>query len=466
MDDVNLIGNATAPECASSPSPADGATDVAITDIGELLLSWTPASTGDPATSFEVSIGTSPGVYSNTFNSSTPSFEVFGLNRSTTYYWTVVPSNVGGSAVGCPEWSFTTQDPAPPPSNDDFANAIALNCNDTVTGDTSQATLDEDDAPDAPNATLNAPNVWYSYTGAGVAEDITLDLCQSQYDTSVLVYTGTSGNLTLVAANDDSADCNATQSKLIFPSDGTTTYFITITGSNPSSTGTYNMTVSCEAQATPPPNDECANAEALTVGVQASGTTVGATVDPGDDNPSCEGPSASIVDVWYTIDITGGTSDLTITTTITGTSDQANVSVYTDCSLAQELRCSRGNGGESLTINGLEVGTYVIRVFGDGLPARTEGTFNIVADVTLSNGDIDNKGAFSYYPNPTQGIVQFESTNTIERITAINMLGQTVLSLQPNQLNPEVDLSALKAGTYFLQVEIGDVTETVRVIKE
>ncbi|PTX61006.1 hypothetical protein C8N46_105162 [Kordia periserrulae] len=136
------------------------------------------------------------------------------------------------------------------PSNDDFANAIPVSCGGNYTSSTAQATLDENNAPDSvnPQVDLNAPNIWYSYTGSGTPEIVTVDLCASGYDTSYLVYTGTSGNLTLVAANDDNEDqCGpGYRSYGTFESDGTTTYYITVTGYDSSSFGDVDLTISCE----------------------------------------------------------------------------------------------------------------------------------------------------------------------------------------------------------------------------
>lgn len=143
------------------------------------------------------------------------------------------------------------------PANDNFTNAIPLVCGNNYTASTLEATLDEDNAPDATNPTvdLDAPNIWYSYTGSGTPETITLDLCASGYDTSYLVYTGTSGNLTLVAANDDNeTQCGpGYRSYGTFESDGTTTYYITITGYGSSDVGSVDINVSCE-EILPTPN--------------------------------------------------------------------------------------------------------------------------------------------------------------------------------------------------------------------
>ena len=363
-----------------------------------------------------------------------------------------------------------------PPSNDNFANAAPIDCSSgTITGSTSLATLDEDDAPDGGGADMDAPNVWYSLDSSiDGASDVTINLCGSSYDTSVLIYTGTSGNLTFVAANDDNtAACGqCCQSLVTFPTDGTSTYYIAVEGYNAGNVGDFEMVISCVTATPPPANDECVAAEALTTGVSVSGTTVGATTSPGDA-PTCD-LFGSVADAWYSYEITGGVSDLSITTTITGTSDQANVALYDDCAALQanSLGCSDANGGETLSVTGLSVGTYYIRVWSDGnapeppVSGRVEGTFDIVVNASLSTGSFENEAAFNYYPNPVQNTVTLNAQNTIENVIMYNMLGQEVLRATPNAVNSELDMSNLQDGAYFVKVTIANVTKTIRVIKQ
>ncbi|MBO3117359.1 T9SS type A sorting domain-containing protein [Winogradskyella sp. DF17] len=393
---------------------------------------------------------------------------VTGLTPETAYDAFVTGScGATATALQGPQ-SFTT--PAAPPANDDFVNAAPVACDDVVNGSTSNATLDEDDAPDCCGADLDAPNTWYSYDSAVQgAADVTVSLCGSAYDTAILIYTGTSGNLTAVAGNDDFCDL---QSEATFAADGVQTYYITVTGWNPASTGDYTLTVSCVAAVPPPANDDCASAEALTIGQETVGTTAGATQNPAEEQPSCD-TFGTIADVWYTVTTTDP-GDLSIVTAITGTSDQANVAVYTACGglQADEIECVDGNGGETVTLNGLAAGTYYIRVWSDGAAPpsapETEGTFTITAGFTLSNGqDLDNPSEFSYYPNPVSSTLSLNaSLNNIQDVTIFNMLGQRVLSSKPNALNSEVDMSGLQTGTYFIQVTVNNNIETIRVIKQ
>jgi len=341
-----------------------------------------------------------------------------------------------------------SQSDACPPPNDDFANAIAVVCDGNYLSDTSVATLDEDDAPDGFGADNDGPNVWYSYTGSGTEEEITVDLCASGYDTAFLVYTGTSGNLSVVAGNDDNAAiCGAGfRSYGSFISDGTTTYWICINGFNVGSVGPVDMTITCASTVPAPSNDDCAAAEVLTLGTAFTGTNVGATQSVADQ-PSCD-TFGSISDVWFSV-AAPATGELKVTTT-PGSADQANVVIYSNCGglTIDEVAasCSDGNGGEVVNVTGLTAGaTYYIRLWNDGNAAvRTEGDFTIlVEDATLSVGN-DVFETFKYFPNPVEGTLSLRAQNNIENVAIYNMLGQEVVRTTPNALASDVNMSDLK----------------------
>jgi len=221
---------------------------------------------------------------------------VTGLTGGTTYYAKVYEYLRCGAGpydyyynvtVGTNVATVTT---ASPPTNDNFANAIVATCGSTYTGSTALATLDEDSAPDGFGADMDAPNVWYSFTGSGTPQTVTLNLCGSAYDSSVMIYTGTSGALTLIGGNDDDDTCGvgSTRSYATFTSDGTTTYYIAIEGWNSTSTGNFSMAVSCVAACTPAvANQACATALAVSV----NGVNVNSDNSCGDAaavQPSCD----------------------------------------------------------------------------------------------------------------------------------------------------------------------------------
>ena len=151
-------------------------------------------------------------------------------------------------------------------------------------------------------------NVWYCYTPS---EDGTalINLCNSSFDTKVAAYDGcTCSPLgTEMGYNDDSAVCDgrAVQSYITFPVTGGNTYLIEAGGYS-SAVGDLEVTISVVPGAEPPPNDDCANAEAIEgpYPVSGSGTCNGATVD-------CPG-LLEWNGVWYTIDLPYAVNDVTI----------------------------------------------------------------------------------------------------------------------------------------------------------
>ena len=84
----------------------------------------------------------------------------------------------------------------------------------------------------------------------------------------------------------------------------------------------------------------------------------------------------------------------------------------------------------------------------------------------LSTDEFENQAAFTYYPNPVKNTLTLNAQNTIENVTMYNMLGQEVLSANPNSVDSDIDMSNLANGSYFVKVTIANITETIRVIKQ
>jgi hypothetical protein len=108
--------NASAPDQCINMVPADEST-VDLILSGEnraLVFSWDPATTGDPATSYEISVGTNSGgaPWIGTLAASPGLTLSFGGIPDTTYYWQINSINAGGSALSS-IYSFTTSSADP-----------------------------------------------------------------------------------------------------------------------------------------------------------------------------------------------------------------------------------------------------------------------------------------------------------------------------------------------------------------
>ena len=119
VDDVYSGIEVAVPECATAPSPAIAATDVQInTATASVNIAWEAPASGPAPTGYEVFWGETSGSLTSIGNTAETSANITNVNYNTTYYWMVVPSNAGGSAEGCAEWSFTTD----PMANIDYLN--------------------------------------------------------------------------------------------------------------------------------------------------------------------------------------------------------------------------------------------------------------------------------------------------------------------------------------------------------
>lgn len=90
-----------------------------------------------------------------------------------------------------------------------------------------------------------------------------------------------------------------------------------------------------------------------------------------------------------------------------------------------------------------------------------------VADVTCATLVVDEFSleSFTYYPNPTNGIVNISAKESIDTIKVFNMLGQLVMDLSPNASKVTLDFSELNAGAYFLRSSINGNFTSHKIIK-
>lgn len=81
---------------------------------------------------------------------------------------------------------------------------------------------------------------------------------------------------------------------------------------------------------------------------------------------------------------------------------------------------------------------------------------------------VDNVNAskFSYYPNPTTGILNISASGKIDNVDVYNVVGQKVLSFAPNADRSEINMSALPKGLYFVKALVNGQVITNKVIKK
>ena len=106
--------------------------------------------------------------------------------------------------------------------------------------------------------------------------------------------------------------------------------------------------------------------------------------------------------------------------------------------------------------------TYYAVNVSSGCPSAP---FAVTVTVALGTTGFDNAN-FSFYPNPTSGILNISYSDEITNVTVVNMIGQIIMDRKANQNEVQIDLSTLPASTYFVKVESNGNSKVVKVIKQ
>ena len=377
----------------------------------------------------------------------------FVSDGTSTYYIMVegFGSNSGNFSL-----DVTCEDPLP---NDGCEGAIAVSCGDSVSGSTDGATVDTAPTCGTP---ITSPGVWYSLDDtSGLPGNITLSLCNgTDFDSKISVYSGSCAALVCVGGNDDSCGL---QSEITFATNGNTKFYILI-HSFGGATGNFTMDVTCTP--TPPPNDMIVNSiDVDEIGFPYTDPAVAmpaATTENGSP-AGCDLTGAN--GVWYNFVAAGdGTANASIVTpggasSVTFYTAPDESSVETDLVLVAQNgnQCVPGTSASIFTLAGQ---AYYVFVLNNG------AVTDIVIDGT-NLGTADNSIAgFSYYPNPTTGVLNLSSVDNIEHVSLYNLLGQRVMDRQVGATTAQMDVSGLSTGTYLMKVTVNGQTGTYKVLKD
>ncbi|HUK94254.1 MAG TPA: hypothetical protein VLU96_04280 [Gaiellaceae bacterium] len=262
---------------------------------------------------------------------------------------------------------------AAPPSNDNFAGAIALNGS---SGSVSGTTVGATNEPNEPSG--GSLGVWYSWKPS-VSGATVFDTCAAaNFDTWVDVFTGPSlSSLSLVASGDDG--CGVKQSIAPFRANAGTKYWIRVGGYN-GYQGTFTLSWNVQT------NDDLATAQVLSGrSGSVNGSTLGATDEPGE-------PATSGGGLWYSWTALG-TGTVTFDT-CSGAQFDTVIDAFAGTSIATLSQVARnddacgpaapGDHGRqsSVTFSTTAGTTYSIRVSGSPGTSPNAGSFTLAWSYT------------------------------------------------------------------------------------
>tara|TARA_R110001632_G_scaffold116951_6_gene228807 strand:+ start:930 stop:2957 length:2028 start_codon:yes stop_codon:yes gene_type:complete len=508
IDDVDVVFDASAPNCATDPTPAVAATGVAING-GSVTLSWVAPTTGDPATDYEIFWGTTTGSLTSLGTTSALTVDITNIDFSTPYFWMIVPQNVGGSATGCAEWSFTTEAAPPAPDNDLPAGAIALTVDEGlacgangITGISNQSTTDS--GVTAPSCgSYGTPtergDLWYTIVAPSTGE-VTFDVNNLTVMTSVAgaFYSGTVGSL----VEESCTEFGTGWPWLVSGLTAGDTYYVRVWDYGNDQTGTFDLCAFYPAPIVPNYTNDFTSypgdgwSEASGAFMSPTGTSSSFTSDDfGNDTGHANGQSARINIFGTTTDeylispafnLSGSTYYLNFDIAYTefsgtaaatmGADDFVALLVTEDGTTWTEL--TRWDTNSTISNTGESVGEMTLTGYGADVKfafyafsdtANEDNNFYIdnfnVTTTTLGVDDNTLEG-FTLFPTLVKEELRFTSQNAVDQITVFSLLGQKVFSSSPNVANSQVNLASLRAGIYIVKVKVGSATATYKIIKE
>ena len=357
----------TAPSCASVISPEAGSID----QSAGSEVTWSAA--GGLVEGYTVSIGTTSGgtdVADNVDAGDNLSYDPGTLDYSTTYYVTVTAYNANGSAEGCTESSFTTEESP-------WCSADALECGSVKSGST--VGLDIGVGIETCDTSLNdAPGQWYSFVGTGDEYSITTCSPNTDFDTKLGVFTGNCNAITCVAGDDDDFSCsNSTLSSLVeFASIEGETYYVFVTGFYSSfsgaAQGNYELSITCIVPPVPP----CENADTISCGTSTTVSTVG--VEGIDFDSTC---SMSDYGKWFKFEGDGNTYNIAATTA--GYDIEMAISSGVCGESLTNIACvdsAFSSGTESYSLASVAGTVYYVYVAHWSATSTTTGEFTLTVD--------------------------------------------------------------------------------------
>lgn len=96
-----------------------------------------------------------------------------------------------------------------------------------------------------------------------------------------------------------------------------------------------------------------------------------------------------------------------------------------------------------------------------GFQAALDNALVDIAAASISG--IENQN-ITIYPNPVKNELTFEVNNRVEGVSIVNLLGETIVSLQEMNSTQKLDVSSWESGVYFVKGVSAGQTFTERLI--
>ncbi len=446
LDDVSIQ------EPPSCPAPSQ--VEVTANSTTEATVTWT--ANGPSQWNLEYGpTGFTQGSGTQVNGITTTSYHITGLTAGETYdvYVTADCGSNGTSTATSKTWT------QPVVENQTCQQAIEIQVG---SNDLSTAVITDNTG--ATNSNVGNPNcanyeggdLWF-YTvvpASGKVAFLTLE-DQNYIDTGMAVYDGNCNNLTIYECDDD--DGFSTRSKIEYSGTAGDTIYIRTWEYGNNSYGTFKIVA-----LTPPANDNCETAtEVASFPFTQNEFALGNFRQPYVNGNDLNG-------LWYKFTVAQANDSITVSVT-PDTDSNTKILIYSgDCAnlTAVGNNDSGGNGArDSITFMPADNTTYFVNVAEHRINNPIKNyQISISGNVTLATQSL-NTTKFNFYPNPTNGMIQWNANGTVRRMQVTNLTGQVLIDISRPQTNA-LDISRLPQGVYLLRVRMDGKEGVYRIIKE
>jgi Metallo-peptidase family M12/Secretion system C-terminal sorting domain/CUB domain len=110
-------------------------------------------------------------------------------------------------------------------------------------------------------------------------------------------------------------------------------------------------------------------------------------------------------------------------------------------------------------------GSLTLKFYSDGGVVAPGYQANVVCQATLGNEEFVPNIDFTYYPNPTNGLVTITSRTQMNEVFVYNLEGRLLYQKKINSLDTKVDISSFAIGTYFFKLKFNTKEANFKILK-
>ena len=110
-------------------------------------------------------------------------------------------------------------------------------------------------------------------------------------------------------------------------------------------------------------------------------------------------------------------------------------------------------------------GSLTVKFYSDGGVTNSGYVANVACEAALSNNIFEQNIDFTYFPNPTNGLVSITSRTAISEIMVYNVAGQLLYQSKVNADATKVNVAAFANGTYFFKLKFNDKEANFKILK-